>query len=149
MIAIHVTDVKSFMALLFGDAFDKFLFVEGDVSTSIDYHISGRINMSFYTDEELDELKLEEFQTWGATKDMVRTMIKGKRLPVGMKLVLKKDGKENITYLLNIRFDNNNLIIVTGITREQFTLDKAGESEWDDNVLEFLGRHNVDCEIME
>lgn len=150
MTAIHVTDIKSFMTLLFsGDGFDRFLFVEGDISTAVDYHICGRINMNFYTDEELDELKLEEFQTWGATKELVKTMIKGKRLPVSMKFVLKKDGKENITYLLNIRFDNNNLVLITGITRELFTLDKSGEKEWDMNVTDFLTRNNIDFTIME
>ena len=149
MVALRVNNIKQFMALLFnGTAFDNFLLVEGDVSTSIDYHLDGKINMSFYTDEELEELKVEEYQTWGASKSIVTQMIKGKRLPVSMKFVLKKAGQGDITYLLNIRFENNNLLLVTGISRAVFTLDKNGEKEWDDNMSGFLKRSGIDFEEM-
>lgn len=138
------------MGLLFsGNAFDNFMFVEGDISTAIDYHLDGKVNMSFFTEEELEELKIEEYRTWGETKEIVRQMIKGKRLPVSMKLVLKKAGRDDLTYLLNLRFDNNNLILITGISRTVFTLDKSGEKEWDDNACGFLKRHGIDFEIME
>lgn len=149
MVALRIADVKNFMSLLFaGVAFDNFLFVEGDVSTAIDYHIEGKVNMNFYTDEELEELKVEEYQTWGATKAIVTQMIKGKRLPVSMKLVLKKAGSGDLTYLLNIRFDSNALIVVTGTTRAVFTLDKTGESEWDENMKGFLKRNGIEFEVM-
>lgn len=149
MVALKITDVKNFMSLLFaGVAFDNFLFVEGDVSTAIDYHLEGKVNMNFYTDEELEELKVEEYQTWGATKGIITQMIKGKRLPVSMKLVLKKIGSGDLTYLLNIRFDSNALIAVTGTTRAVFTLDKTGESEWDENMKGFLKRNGIDFEVM-
>lgn len=150
MTALHITDVKLFMNLLFsGDAFDRFLFVEGDVATSISYHLEGKTNYSFFTEEELEELKVEEYQDWLSTKPIVLQMIKGKRLPVSMKLVLKKAGREDITYLLNIRYDSANLILVTGISRTAFTLDKSGEKEWDDNVGAFLKKNGICFEVME
>lgn len=137
------------MSLLFGqNAFDNFLFVEGDISTAVDYHIDGKVNMSFYTDEELEELKIEEYQRWAETKGIITQMIKGKRLPVSMRFVLKKAGQGDITYLLNIRFDNNALMIITGVSRTVFTLDKSGEKEWDDNMSGFLKRSGIDIEEM-
>lgn len=150
MVALHITDIKSFMAQLFhGASFDSFLFVEGDIRTAIDYHIDGKINFSFYSEEELEELKLEEYQDWASTKTIVTQMIKGRRLPVAMKFVLKKAGKGDLTYLLSVRFDNSNLIVVTGVSRSGFSLDHSGEKEWDDNVRGFLTKNGVDFEEME
>ena len=149
MVALRISNVKSFMSLLFGNtAFDNFLFVEGDVSTAIDYHLDGKVNMGFYTDEELEALKVEEYQTWGETKAIVTQMIKGRRLPVAMKFVLKKAGQGDLTYLLNIRYDNNALLVVTGVSRAVFTLDKTGEKEWDDNMMGFLKRSSIEFEEM-
>ncbi len=149
MIALRVNDVKGFMGLLFsGTAFDNFLFVEGDISMAVDYHIDGKVNMTFYSEEELEEMKVEEYQTWSGTKNIVTQMIKGKRLPLSMKLVLKKPGQGDLTYLLNVRFDNSSLLLITGITRSVFTLDKSGEKEWDDNMAGFLKRSGIDFDIM-
>ena len=146
MIALHVTDIKKFMGLLFsGTAFDNFLFVEGDISVAVDYHIDGMINKAFITEEDGEQ---GEFQSWAQTKPIVTQMIKGKRLPVSMKLVLKKPGQGDLTYLLNVRFDNNNLLLVTGISHTVFTLDKTGEKEWDDNMRGFLTRNGIAFEEM-
>lgn len=150
MTALKVTDIKAFMGLLFsGTAFDNFMFVEGDIDVAIGFHLDGKVNMTFFAEEELEALKIEEYRTWGETKPIVREIIKGKRLPVSMKLVLKKAGQGDITYLLNIRFDNNNLLVVTGISRNVFTMDKFGEKEWDDNVRGFLKRNQVSFEEMD
>ncbi len=146
MIALRVTDIKKFMSLLFGGtAFDNFYFVEGDVSVAVDYHIDGKINKAFFTEEDGEQ---EDFQSWGQTKAIVTQMIKGKKLPVAMKIVLKKAGQGDLTYLLNIRFDNNNLLVVTGISHTVFTLDKTGEKEWDENMCGFLKRNGIDFEEM-
>ena len=146
MIALHVTDIKKFMGLLFsGTAFDNFFFVEGDINVAVDYHIDGMINKAFFSEEDGEQ---SDFQSWELTKPIVTQMIKGKRLPVSMKLVLKKAGQGDLTYLLNIRFDNNNLLLVTGISHTVFTLDKTGEKEWDDNMRGFLKRNGVDFEEM-
>ena len=150
MVALHITDVKLFMQLLLaGEAFDKFSFVEGDICTSITYHLDGHSNYSFYTEEELEELKIEEFQNWAVTKGIVTKLISGKKLPVSMKLVLKKQGKEDVTYLLNIRFDGGNLILVTGISRPTFSTDRSAEQEWDANAQGFLKKNQIVFEVME
>ncbi|MCR5321954.1 MAG: DUF5721 family protein [Lachnospiraceae bacterium] len=149
MKAIKVTGIKVFMNILFNDAaFDNFQFVEGDISVAMDYHISGRVNMNFFSEEELDQLKLEEYMYWREAKESVKQMIKGKKLPVSMKLVLKKQGGGDITYIVNIRFDNNNLMLVTGVSHTVFTTDKSGEIEWDNNMCSFLKKHEIEYEEM-
>jgi len=149
MTATKVTDIKSFMNLLFADtAFDSFFFVEGDINVAIDYHLDGRVNMNFFTEEELENLRMEEFISWKDIKDNVRYIIRGKRLPVSLKLVLKKPGAGDITYILNIRFDNNSLMLITGVSHTVFTTDRTGEKEWDDNMCSFLKKHGIEYEIL-
>ena len=149
MKAIKVTGIKAFMNVLFADtAFDNFQFVEGDISVAMDFHISGRVNMNFYSEEELEQLKLEEYMYWREAKDSVKQIIKGKRLPVSMKLVLKKPGAGDISYIVNVRFDNNSLVLVTGVSHTVFTTDKSGEVEWDNNMCSFLKKHEIDYEEM-
>ena len=148
MIAIRVLNIKDFMSLLFTDtAFDSFFFVEGDIDVAVSYHMDGRVNMNFFSEEELEGLKMEEFISWGQIKEQVKALIKGKRLPVSMKLVLKKPGGGDITYIVNIRFDNNSLMLVTGVSRAVFTTDRSGEREWDDNMCGFLKKHGIDHEV--
>ncbi len=147
MNAIRVTDIKSFMNELFaGTAFDSFLFVEGDISVATDYHLDGKVNMNFFTEEELEQFRIEEFMRWQDIKESVKQLIKGKRLPVSMKLVLKKAGSGDITYIVNIRFDNNSLMLVTGVSRKVFTTDRTGEQEWDRNMCGFLKNHGIEFE---
>ncbi|MBR4725101.1 MAG: hypothetical protein IK071_04895 [Lachnospiraceae bacterium] len=149
MKAIKVTNIKSFMGILFSDtAFDSFLFVEGDISVAMDYHLSGRVNMNFFSEDELEQLRMEEFMRWQDVKENIRQIIKGRRLPVSMKLVLKKPGSGDITYIVNIRFDNNNLMLVTGVSHTVFTTDKSGEFEWDRNMCGFLDNHGIEYEEM-
>lgn len=149
MKAIKVTGIKTFMNELFtGTAFDNFQFVEGDISVAMDFKISGRVNMSFYSEEELEQLKVEEYMYWREAKENVKQIIKGKRLPVSMKLVLKKPGAGDISYIVNVRFDNNNLVLVTGVSHTVFTTDKSGEVEWDNNMCSFLKKHEIEYEEM-
>ena len=149
MKAIKVPGIKAFMNELFaGTAFDNFQFVEGDISVAMDFKISGRVNMNFYSEEELEQLKLEEYMYWREAKENVKQIIKGKRLPVSMKLVLKKPGAGDISYIVNVRFDNNNLVLVTGVSHTVFTTDKSGELEWDNNMCSFLKKHGIDYEEM-
>lgn len=158
MIALHVLDVKAFMGLLFtGTAFDSFYLVEGDIAMAINYHVDGKVNQDFYSEDELEELKIEEYQSWKDSKNIIVSMIKGKRLPGSMKLVLKalpKRSKDEPvvegrieSYLLNIRFDNNELLLVTGVARSTFSMDRSGEDEWDNNVRGFLSKNGIASEV--
>ena len=149
MKAIKVTGIRTFMNELFaGMAFDNFQFVEGDISVAMDFKISGRVNMNFYSEEELEQLKVEEYMYWREAKENVKQIIKGKRLPVSMKLVLKKPGAGDISYIVNVRFDNNNLVLVTGVSHTVFTTDKTGEVEWDNTMCSFLKKHEIEYEEM-
>ncbi|MCR5331133.1 MAG: DUF5721 family protein [Lachnospiraceae bacterium] len=149
MKAIKVTGIRTFMNELFtGMAFDNFQFVEGDISVAMGFKISGRVNMNFYSEEELEQLKVEEYMYWREAKEIVKQIIKGKRLPVSMKLVLKKPGAGDISYIVNVRFDNNNLVLVTGVSHTVFTTDKSGEAEWDSNMCTFLKKHEIEYEEM-
>ncbi|MCR5431641.1 MAG: DUF5721 family protein [Lachnospiraceae bacterium] len=147
MTAIRVNDIKRFMELLLsGDAFDKFMFIEAEVGMGMDYRISGRINRTFYTQDENEIMGPGTFHPWADAKESVRLTVKGKRLPVRMKVVLQKqsdDGKQ----ILNIRFNPAELVVVTGFAQNGFTTDKQPERDWDSEAFAFLKGLGLNVDI--
>ena len=147
MTAIRINDIKRFMELLLsGDTFDGFCFIEAEVGMAMNITVSGRINKAFLTQEETELLGSAAFHTWGAAKETVRRLVSGKRLPVGMKIVIQKDAGTG-TQILNIRFDRNGLLVITGFAEKGFSPDKQPEKDWDDEAFGFLKNLGLDPEI--
>lgn len=155
MISLNILEVKQFMAkLLTNTVFDNFLFRELDIQTFTSFHISGQFNEAFFTDEELEERKEKRYTLWGDIRPIAFSMIKGNKTPLSMKVVfqLPKDQSEELVQRLsgrvhidevgglymNIRFEKNELHIITGTAIKTFTLDKTLEQEWDEEVKRFL-----------
>ena len=49
---------------------------------------------------------------------------------------------------LNIQYKNNELLCTTGIFSRIFTLDKTFETAWDNAVLNFFRKHQIDFTIL-
>ena len=97
MVALKIEEQKNFTSGLFiGDLFDKFLVREANIVTFNSFTIDGRVRHGYYSDEELEEKKIEEFSAWTAVKPFCFSLIKGKRLPESFRIVLmlSPDGKE-------------------------------------------------------
>lgn len=147
MTALRVNDIKKFMELLLsGEVFDRFMFIEAEVGMSMDHRISGRINRAFYTSDENEILGSGVYHLWANAKDSVRKTVSGKRLPVRMKIVLQKEG-ESGTQIINIRFDQTGLTVVTGFAQNGFNPDKQPERDWDKEACEFLKSLGLDVDI--
>ena len=147
MTAIRVNDIKKFMELLLsGEAFDTFMFIEAEISMGLDHTISGRINRSFYTSDENEILGDAAFHTWAVAKESVRQTVKGKKLPVRMKVVLQKDGEQG-TQIINVRYDASGLTVVTGFAQKGFNPDKQPERDWDREAFDSLKGLGLDIEI--
>ena len=126
MTAIRVNDIKKFMELLLsGEAFDTFMFIEAEIS---------------------EILGDAAFHTWAVAKESVRQTVKGKKLPVRMKVVLQKDGEQG-TQIINVRYDASGLTVVTGFAQKGFNPDKQPERNWDREAFEFLKGFGIDIEI--
>ena len=163
MIALQIQDIKQFMSkLLLSQTFDNFLLIEGSITTYNTFRIDGRLHKSFFTEEENEAQGLEEraFSLWKEVKPFCLELIKGKKTPLSFQFVfqLSKEntGKlllasgitsiqpENISgLLLNVRYDNGNLSVITATNLSLFTLDKTLEHAWDDLVKRFLKQQEI------
>lgn len=163
MIALQIQDIKHFMnKLLLSQTFDNFLLVEGTVTTYNTFRIEGRIHKDFFTEEEQEELQMQkrEFSLWKEVKPFCLELIKGKKTPLNFKFTFQLS-KENTSrllnssgitsilsesisgLLLNIRYDNGTLNVITATNLNLFTLDKALEHAWDDMVKRFLKQQEI------
>lgn len=98
----QIEDVKRFMGeLLTGEKYDSFYLYEANINMALNYNISGKINSDFYSSEEINELGIKEYATWGEVKSVVYDIIKGKKLPIGFKITLMFN-RENITRLVEM-----------------------------------------------
>lgn len=163
MVALQIQDIKIFMnKLLLSQTFDNFLLVEGSITTYNTFRIEGRVHKDFFSAEEIEEKNLEnrEFSLWKEVKAFCLELIKGKKTPLGFKFTfqLSKENTaklltssgitsiqpENIAgLLLNIRYDNGVLNIITATNLNLFTLDKSLEHAWDDMIKRFLKQQEI------
>ena len=163
MVALQIQDIKYFMnKLLLSQTFDNFLLVEGNITTYNTFRIEGRIHKDFFTEEEQEELQLlkREFSLWREIKPFCLELIKGKKTPLNFKFTFQLSNEntarlldssgitsvlsENISgLLLNIRYDNGSLNVITATNLNLFTLDKTLEHAWDDMIKRFLKQQEI------
>ena len=165
MIAIQIKDVKSFMSkLLSGDCFDSFLLEEAQIHTFNTFTIDGHRNREFYTKEELEDPEIfpYEYSQWQEMKPICFHLIKGKKVPTFMKIILHKKPEEAYTlleegdaqafagmlkaFVVTIKFDVNGLLLTTGTSFSTFIMDKTPDSLWDSAFRQFLTDKKIDFE---
>ena len=120
MISASVENKKQFMSMLLkDDTFDKFLVRSISLRTSVTYDIDCTLNKDWFDSEESENL--EKYSSWADMRPIVFNLIKGKRLPGYMKIVLSAapDAAEQIhknaaALFINILFENNMLYITGG-----------------------------------
>ena len=165
MIALELPEIRVFMnKLLCQETFDNFLLQEAQIQNSISYHIQGALHSEFYSEEELEQAGLNglSFIPYGKVRSQCFDLIKGKRTPSFFKFVLllspanlEKTIAQTGTSLtlsdvtamfINLKFQNNKLMLTTGISYRTFTTDKSLEHEWDSLMKKFLRNHQITFE---
>lgn len=163
MISLNITEVKPFMGkLLVNTTFDEFLLKEMELQTFTGFSISGQYNKEFYTQEELEERQDKPYVLWSDVRSIAYSMIKGSKTPLSLKIVFQlseircedlvrlSGGRIKIEELgglyLNVRFEKNELHIITGTAIKTFTLDKTLEREWDAQVKNMLHEQGIPFE---
>ena len=97
---INITDIKTFMSILLKkQEFDEFLLKEASITTYNTFTIDGHIKEAFYTKDEFDELKYKQFSTWADIKPICFNLIKGKKLPITFKIILKVNDETTLELL--------------------------------------------------
>lgn len=70
MIALHILDVKDFMAkLLIQTVFDNFLLTEMEINTFTKFQIQGRINKSYFSSDEIELLQDRSLVKWNEVRE--------------------------------------------------------------------------------
>ncbi|MBR5128179.1 MAG: hypothetical protein IKU69_07090 [Roseburia sp.] len=162
MIALKLAEVRVFMnKLLCTETFDNFLLQEATIQGSISYHIEGTLHRDFYSEDELEQEHLGglSFIPYGKVRTQCFDLIKGKRTPSFFKFVLllspsnlEKTLQQSASSLttadvsaafINLKFQNNSLLLTTGISYRTFTVDKSLDHEWDTLIKKFLKNHEI------
>ena len=165
MLAIKIKDVKLFMAkLLSTDTFDSFLLEEVQIQTFNTFTIDGHQNKEFYTREELEdpEILAYEYSAWKEMKAICFQLIKGKKVPTYMKIILQKKPEDSYTileeaealefskvlkaFVLTIKYDSNGLLLTTGTSFSTFVMDKMPDVLWDQAFRKFLTEKEIEFE---
>lgn len=160
MIALKIEDIKLFTSKLFvGEVFDQFLAKEAVIATFNTFTIDGTVRSGYYSREEQEEKKIGQLSTWAMMKPFCFSLIKGKRLPISFRIILQmsKEGTERFLasrqipftsdqvkgLYINIRYEEDKLICVTGTSVSVFTLDKTLDEDWDQAFKGFLKRNEI------
>lgn len=162
MIALNLPEVRVFMnKLLCTEIFDNFLLQEATIQNSVSYHIEGSIHTDFYSADELEQEHLTglSFIPYGKVRTQCFDLIKGKRTPgffkfvlllspVNLEKTLQQTGAALTTQdvtaaYINLKFQNNKLLLTTGISYHTFTTDKSLDREWDSLIKKFLKNHEI------
>lgn len=165
MLAIQIKDVKIFMSkLLSADTFDSFLLEEAQIHTFNTFTIDGHQNHEFYTKEELEDPELfpYEYSQWKDMKGICFQLIKGKKVPTFMKIILHKKPEEAYTlleeggalevaevlkaFVVTVKYDANGLLLTTGTSFSTFIMDKSADLLWDNAFCKFLTVQGIDFE---
>lgn len=92
---VYQLSAKNCMShLLLKDTFDNFSFIEGEITTFNKFTISGFLQEDFF-----DEKPEETYSRWNKTRDFCFQIIRGKRTPLGFKIVLALP-EDQIPYFL-------------------------------------------------
>ena len=166
MIAIKINNKKEFMSkLLVSELFDTFLVEEATIDTFNTFHIDGSLHRDFYKNDPdyIEESFTETLSNWEQLKPICYSLIKGKRTPLGFKLIFHADNKlktlisesadasfgaKDFTLGLNIRFSNGDVILTTGTAFTTFTMDKTIEKAWDNYIPSFLEKSDISTELL-
>lgn len=165
MKAYQIKDVKNFMGRLLGtDAFDSFLLAEASITTYNTFVIDGHIEKDFFTGDINDDSILPPypFSEWKDMRSICFDLIKGKRTPVGFKLILHlkpeiiqqilTDGNASVSlsdikaFVLNIKYDGSMLTCITATAFYTFLPDKTPDKLWDDFFTHFLSEKEFSFE---
>lgn len=153
MLKMTIHDIKTFMNhLLSKDVFDSYELVEASVKMNLSYHVDGHLNPDFFDSDE--EARCKEFCLWKDARPHLFDMIKGRRLPLSMKIVLKfpagicdlllKEVPPSVTQesieglYLNILYHQKTLTCTTGVSYRTFIMDKSLEQILDQYVKRLL-----------
>lgn len=165
MVLLKILDIKDFMSkLLIKTDFDEFYMSEMEITAACRYQIKGRLNKSWFSEEELRAMGGREYSYWKEHKATAFQFVKGEKTPLFLKVVFLlapqgleaflEQGKSGFLLgdveglYLNMKFEKNQLVIGTGSSLKIFTLDRSLEQSWGEYVMGFLKASQIPYEVI-
>lgn len=153
MNSYQIIGQKDFMnQLLLGSLFDEYDLKEASIVTAVTWSVDGHMNQNYFQNEI--EKKYIAFKD---VKQVFYQMIRGKISPVSFHIVLlmnqekmkQKEEEYQCSFknmmiqnlVLNIKFENGIMQLITAVDYENFTLDRDFEKEWDQCIYHLLCEH--------
>lgn len=164
MKAFEIKEQKAFMsALLVQDVFDRFAVSEVTLLSACRYEIDGHRNSMFYTEEEKMALSESEYMLWGELKPWIYQIIKGSKTPSSFRIVFRLTAENTANVVasvgdgtrpeevgglfLNLQYEHEQLMVISGVAMKTFTLTKTVEQAWDGYAERFLKKHGIVYEL--
>lgn len=165
MLALKITDIKTFTNLLFiGDAFDRFWLTEASVTTSSVFTIDGKLQKDFFDSDELEMLEQSHrtYALWKEIKPYCYSIIRSRHTPLHFKIILQLSHNQTHSVLagaqteinpdmvkglyLNLQYKNRTLLCTTGTSLTTFVPGKELDNLWDDLVKNFFRQKEIHFE---
>ncbi|MDD3251855.1 MAG: DUF5721 family protein [Lachnospiraceae bacterium] len=160
MVSFKMEELRTFTAQLFlKEIFDGWLVREAVIVTFNSFTIDGHIRQGYYSEQELEENKIEELSSWKVLRPICYSLIKGRKLPESFQITLQLPPDDVEEFLrnaqldltvnqvqglyLNIRYENNEIHCVSGTSLNIFTLDRQIEIEWDEATRLYFKDHKI------
>lgn len=146
--SLENNDIKSFMNLLLcEDSFDVFRLHSCEIVTYCTFKIDGNMNSDFFADSTKP---CGNRCPWKVLKQTVFNIIKGKRLPKLMKIVLSvPEDKLELLHpnckeaFLNITYENGKLTFITGTLQHEFDLNQAQDEAFENYIKKLFKKLNL------
>ncbi|MBQ9064478.1 MAG: hypothetical protein IJ123_03430 [Blautia sp.] len=142
----EIQDIREFTSHLFlKDHFDELQFCEADFITFASFHLDGKRQQDYFDTDEQKQLEQEVWIHWKEIRPFCLSLIRGKRLPLSFKIVLRlpathqlcckiqelgeEAGKQDL--FLNIMYKDKRLVCTTGAAMSGFVPGVKPGAVWD------------------
>ena len=163
MKAYRAEDLRSFtQALFLKESFDRFLVAEAEFRTFCAFSVSGAAERGWFTDEELEEERVEEYISWRKLRPVCFGLIRGKKTPGYFRITFRADPEEEEAFLKenapsfpreslgglfwNLKYENGKLQLISAASMNRFPPDRALEEAWDRRTERFLKEEKIPYE---
>lgn len=159
MRVFKILDVKTFMQhFLVKESFDEFFLVSAKVVSFASFEIEGKRQSAWYDEEE--SLPSSHI-FWKEVRNQVSSLIKGDRVPLSIKSVLRAPYslRENLRgelrlaenaefqLVLTLKYEKGELTLTSGSFISDFLLGKELDVLWDKEMADFLRDNAIAFEL--
>ena len=153
MIALQIADIRVFMKkLLLSETFDRFLLLEGSITTFNTFEIDGTLQKAYYSAEEQEQIGDRSLSLWSEVRpfcfELTFQLAASNVIRLLAQTGIDLPPEQIRGLLMNLRYDGHTLTCTTGTSLAVFTLDKKLDHAWDDMVQRYFHQQEIPFQQM-